>query len=544
MAQFSKLQIRARVLSVISEIKSLQKITEEKFHFLFDDLNIIDDKKALFDIYLKEYIKLDEKDYNISALLLKDLIPLEYINQKSMEMLESSISDECKYKIVQLLRVTGSEGSGNIVPSYFENPDEILDKETQKLLENAVFNPESMLDFLDFVSAVADKDKYVLLESLKADYDGDILANILYPILYSDFDRKFKLQVIEILGNSKSSIAIKPLEYLLLTDDDIEITKEAKIALKKLKLAGASQEKADDYFKDIIKETKPYDFYTTIPDGNGNQAILISRITNEARFHLSAVVINDIIGIKDCFGFFDISQEELIKIIAKFYKSEGKYKVPAKYVKTKINKAMEKNIELKRPFPYEFICWNPLLSDIVPLDIPLDVYSESNCKMQLISIEDILELLTKEYTLRWFIAPYENDVIKKITDNIYNSELSDIKKINKYLIDNTDMVFDEANTEVWKNRIYDLVYLLRNNEELKNADIFYTMLKTEKYFRTFKQILIQRSVFNYFVGIRENIHDIALTKNIFRKNNSEESKYDIKKVNEIIDFLKKGWLDG
>ena len=77
--------------------------------------------------------------------------------------------------------------------------------ETQKLLENAVFNPEAMLDFLDFVYAVPKNDKQLLLASLKEDYKGDVLANIVYPILYADFDDEFKLLAIDILSESKSS---------------------------------------------------------------------------------------------------------------------------------------------------------------------------------------------------------------------------------------------------------------------------------------------------------------------------------------------------
>ena len=59
----------------------------------------------------------------------------------------------------------------------------------------------------------------------------------------------------------------------------------------------------------------------------------------------------------------------------------------------------------------------------------------------------------------------------------------------------------------------------------------------------FKQILLQRSVFNYFAGKREIIKDDKFTANIFRKRNSSETKLDSKKLDRIIDILKKNWLN-
>ena len=545
MPEFSKLQIRAKVLSVISEIKSLQGFSEEiLFHFI-SELDEIDDKKTLFDIFIKEYIKMNEKEYVFASLLLKETVPNDYVHDKSMELLKSSnLSDELKYKLIQLIRITGEELDYNEIPQYFENPEEVLDKETKRLLEAAVFNPESMLDFLDFTSAVSVHDRSLLLNSLKADYSGDVLANIIYPILYSDFEDAFKLNVINILSDSKSSIAIAPFEYLIQTSENQEIINACKIGLKKLKLSGAREEIADEYFRNIIKSTKPAEFFTTIPDGNGNQALLVSRCTPDTKYLLSATVVNDKSGIIDCFGFYNISQEELIKILAKFYQSEGKYKVPAAYIKTRTEDAINETITLKRNFPYEFICWSPLLSDIKPLEIPLKEYADKNCKIQLASKENILQLLTKEYTLRWFITPEENKIIKEVVESIYSSDNLDINEIHSLLKNKLEILFTQEYTEIWLNRIYNLIYLLRNNARLKDADLFYTMLKSDEYILLFKEIIMQRSVFNNFVSKREHINDTKLTTNIFRMRNASENKLDIKKIEEIIDLLNRSWLNG
>ncbi len=543
MSQFSKLQIRAKVLAVITEIKSQQYRNEEFLLDLSEKLNEIEDKNALFDIFIKEYIKLEEDDYIFCSCLLKNIIPANIITEKSMEILKSSMSDEYKYKLVQLLRITGGDYNYSELPEYFENPQEVMDLETKRLLDSAVFNPESMLDFLDFVSAVSERDKSLLLKSLNIDYKGDVLANIVYPVLYSDFEDNFKMQAIEVLSESKSSLAIAPFEYLIKTCDNEEIVTACKKGLKMLKLAGATPEKADEYFRNIVKTSVPAQFFVTMPDGSGKQALLTTRKHDNGKYSLAAVVISDLTGIIDCFGFFNIAQEEVIKVIKKFYNSEGQYTVPAKYVRYMLNYAEKINIDKKIMYPYEYICWKPMVYDVEPLEISLKDYADLNCKVQQFSPETIINLMATEYTFRWFITPSENKVIRKITEDIYSFDNIDIKVVNQMLKDNADSVFDNETMNIWENRFYSLIYILRLNNKLKEADNFYTILKDENSLQLFKYIILQRSVFNYFVALRENTKESFFTKNIFKKRSANENKYDIKKINKIIITLKGDWID-
>lgn len=545
MPQLSKLQIRAKVLSVISEIKSIPSFNEEVLISFYEELSQIEDRKTLFDVFLKEFIKLNETQYTFSSVLLKELVSSEYIIEKVMDVLRTStLSDELKYKLVQLLRIVGGGCDFSELPQYFDNPEEVLDKETKRLLDSAYFNPESMLDFLDFVSAVSPHDRNLLLQSLRADYQGDVLANIVYPILYSDFEDDFVLEAIDILSESKSSIAIAPFEFLLKVSNNPAIVNACKVGLKKLKLSGAKAELAVDYFNNMISSSIPAEFFTTIPDGHGNQALLISRCSENGAYLLAAVVISDIHGIIDCFGFYNIIQEEVIKIIGKFYKTEGKYKVSPEYIKSRINEAVEITQKNKGRFPYEFVCWAPLIYDIHPLGVSLKDYVYNNCKVQLCSKDKILDILTKDYTLRWFITPSENKHIKSLVEYIYSSNKFDIDDVNTRVRDAVDIVFNNEISNIWLNRVYNLIYLLRTNKHTKEADIFYTMINNQDYLTLFKQIIIQRSIFNYFVAQKENLKDAALSANIFRKKNSEESKFDGKKLDKVLEKLGKNWLDG
>lgn len=545
MTQLSKLQIRAKVLSVISEIKTLRNFNEDAIAKYKSELEQISDKKALFDIFLKEFVKMQEAEYIFSACLLKEIVPEEYINSKVLEELKSSsLSDEYKYKLVQLLRITGGTDNFSEIPSYFDNPEEILDLETKKLLEKAVVNPEAMLDFLDFVSAVSQNDRNLLLNSLSQDYTGDELANIIYPILYSGFDDSFILDCVKILINSRSSLAIAPFEYLIKTSNNEDIVNNCRLGLKQLKFAGASKENADKYFNNIIKDSSPAEFFTTIPDGAGNQALLISRVTSKGKYHLSAVVINDVSGIIDCFGFYNISPDELYRVIDKFYQTEGKYKVPAEYAKTKIQTAVDITIKQKRKFPYEFICWNVLLNDVNLMADSLENIISKKSSAVNISKDEILTLLTKDFTLRWFISPSENDVIKKMVDVFYNMSDIDISFINQEIKNKFNTIFDDNSSNIWQSRLYNLIYLLQENSYSNEADCFYTIVKNNEYFNLFKYVLIQRSIFNHFISLRELCKESLLATNIFRKKNLNEQKHDIKKIDNLIKLMKKSWIDG
>lgn len=545
MADMSKLQIRAKVLSVVSEIKTLREYNEAILLQFYKELEDINDRHTIFDVILKEYLKMDENQFIFTGCLIKEIVEVDYIQDKVFELLKSAnYSDEAKYKLVQLLRISNCDFDYNDVPQYFDNPSDVVDADTKKLLQKAVFNPEAMLDFLDFVSAVGDNDRNILLQSLQQDYQGDMLANIVYPILYADFDDKFKLKAIEILTEAKSSLAIAPFKYLIQVSSNQEIISACNIGLKKLKLSGASEKKAEDYFKNIINNTVPYSFYTTIPDGNANQAFLISRMNKDDNsFMLSAVVINDVYGVEDCFGFFNISKDELSKIVDKFNKTQGQFRVNPSYVKTRIDEAFDVSVKNKRSLPYEFICWDTLLKDIMPF--PNGIWDEISKEItpSTLTKKELLVLLTKGYSFRWYIKPSENAVLESIVDSIINLDSLDIDKINSLLIDNEKNLFDETTVKHWKNRILQCAYLLYTNSFNEDASAFYSLLSDEDNFHVFKMVIMQRSVFNYFFSLKEKEKESVLPVNIFRRKQIEKEKIDIKKIAKILDFLSRNWIN-
>lgn len=543
MAELSKLQIRAKVLSVISEIKTSAIYNVDLLNKFKFELEQINDRSLIFDIFIKEFVKMSEKEYSFCSLILKELVPADYIEEKTVELLKSSsYSDETKYKFVQLLRITGNKNVYDSIPQYFENPEELMDKETQSLLRKAIYNPESMIDFLDFLYSVKQDDKELLLTSLGADYSGDELANIIYPVLYGNFEDDLKIKVTNIIAETKSSLAIEPLNYIIEVTADEKLKKTAATALKKLTLAGASREKADNYFKEVLKSSSPDTYYTTIPDGAGNQAILSIRNNNDGTYIFIALVVNDTYGIVDCFGFYGISENETERIIEKFYKSEGKYKISPQYAKSKIDEAVNLTIKQKRNFPYEFICWNVFFRDISADEINIDDFID-NLETEKETKNGILETLTKDYTLRWYISTSDNEKIKELISVIYNLKTDNIKTINNTIKEFMPAVWSKETINIWRNRIKNLIYILNENNKVDDAVTISYLLKNDNLFELFKQIIMQRSVFNNFTAIRENLKTSAFTANIFTKKNKKENVFYKKETDAVLNILKKGWFN-
>ncbi len=84
-----------------------------------------------------------------------------------------------------MLNQAGIPVDVNMIHLYVENPDKIVDLETEKFLKMAEVNPEAQIDFLDFYYGVNETDRAILLDTIISDYTGDHLANILIPLIYS-----------------------------------------------------------------------------------------------------------------------------------------------------------------------------------------------------------------------------------------------------------------------------------------------------------------------------------------------------------------------
>ena len=213
-----------------------------------------------------------------------------------------------------MLKDLGNKIDYEVISGYFEQFNELINQETKELLDSAIMNPEAQIDFMDFLNALTDNDKIVLIKSLEEDYANDALANILIPVFLFYRNTEVGDVALEILARTKSQLAFHALEGAKKYTNSTSINK----AISELKLSGIRVDNTVDFYKEILKESKPYKSYISFPDGHGNMALIFSRIRANKTLQFLAVVINPRYGILDAFGFNSMTERDFYKIVDKF----------------------------------------------------------------------------------------------------------------------------------------------------------------------------------------------------------------------------------
>ena len=131
MQKENKLQIRAKLLSAIANLLNSQN--KEQVNQQVEELSQIQDKSAVLEILKKEFLKdnTESKDFIISFLLRTILAQDVLENAFFEDLINPKINDETKAKVVNFLREIGKHVNYDEYISYFENPDEIIDTDTE-----------------------------------------------------------------------------------------------------------------------------------------------------------------------------------------------------------------------------------------------------------------------------------------------------------------------------------------------------------------------------------------------------------------------------
>ena len=536
----NKLQIRARLLSAII---NLQNNTSD-LSFVgntIDDLNTIPDKDAVLEILHKELLKENSemRDYTIS-FLINELVDKEKTEKLFFETLANpKIKDSIKAKIVSFLREIGKHVNYEQYLTYFENPDEIIDIDTVKLLENAKINPEAQIDFLDFINALAEPEKEMLIESLTNDYDGDNLANILIPLVLTNPYNKISQLAIKSLGESKSNLAYPVLASLLENIDDLGVKANAQKSMSLLKLSGVKEDVTGDYYKKLLADTPVYKCFVNFPDGHGNVGIIFSRKNQASFIQMFTLVTNDIDGIVDCFGFNEITEEEFDRIVNKFYQNDNVVETDEIFCKYLMQNA-EKISRLKyQEIPYEYAAWSMITKDID--------YEEIDLKQGLSSVELNSELLkqlyNKGYFNKWFFDTAQNENFATIVDKIADNKLCGISDIEKILEKEKNTVFCNGFMKIFDHRLLLSAYLAKLSDEQTFADLLYSLIAPSKTKDEFTSDILKRSVYEYFLTQKERYENLKNATSIFtRRANKDLQNVDIKYIENCIKEIEQNWM--
>ena len=283
----NKLQIKAEILATLRVLSSMSMPEPS----LLTDLKMIEDKKTVFDVLIRELLNADEHKTLLVCWLLTELIEKESLNNELWNVIKSpDYNDNIKIISFNMLKDFGNKIDYEVISGYFEKFDELINKETKELLDTAIMNPEAQIDFMDFLNALSDEDKILLIKSLEEDYANDALANILIPVYLFYIGTPVGDVALEILGKTKSQLAFHALENVKKNVDE-SLRRNVSKAISELKLSGIRVDNTVDFYREILKESKPYKSYISFPDGHGNMAIIFSRIRANKTLQFLAIVI-------------------------------------------------------------------------------------------------------------------------------------------------------------------------------------------------------------------------------------------------------------
>lgn len=530
------------IKSVLNEtIASLMNLSPDEYDLtqeLLIDIKNIQDKDYLFKIIMSEFFKEElELKQNIIAYILNEVYSIDELKDNLWAILKSrNYNDEIQNKILNLIKSFGEVVNYDDYVKYFNDPDKIIDNDTEKLLDNAIFNPESQIDFLDFISTLTQNDWELMINSLSEDFNGDNFANILVPLLYMNLQNEEKLNhIINSLGKTSSALALEPLE---------DVTKyclfeySSKLAQKNinlLKLKGKNTKQAENFYINALNNTTFNDAFTSYPDGHGNQCIIFTRKNNNNTIQYFSAVIRDLKEIVDCFGFNEISVNEYNNIIQRFADSQHLIKVHADVVKTMILNAISYSLENNIKIPYEILCWKNLLSDIKTV-FPIQEKMAETVNPKYARFEFSETAL--EHFETWFFDE-NDDFFKKTIDFL----------IPTLKIEDTITNFYESlrqnykQFEINKKILYRLQVLSTFMSLCGNKALLSTIsaLNNPESYMFLEEFMLKHSIYEYFLRESENINSNRITNIFTKKLDTKTKKFSDLQISQAINYIEENW---
>ena len=528
----NKIQIKAEILATLTALMT----SGQPQASLITDLKNIEDKKTVLEVLIRELVNASEQKAVIICWLLMELIDKDTLNDELWNVIKApEYNDHVKMIAFNMLKDLGNKVDYDVISGYFEQFNELINKETKQLLETAIMNPEAQIDFMDFLNAIGDDDKIILIKSLEEDYAYDALANILIPVFLYYINNEVGYTALDILGRTKSQLAYHALENAKSFAPE-DLKSKINKALSELKMAGIRVDNTEEFYRNILKETKPYKIYTSFPDGHGNMAIIFSRIRSNKTLQFLAVVVNPRYGILDSFGFNSMTEQDFYKIVDKFYNYQEKYEISAGVAKYLLLQAEENSHMNGEQIPYEYICWQSILLDIEP-EKPV-----INLDKKELNQKDIDKLCLSPYVQNWFFDEITSDEFKVFIDklsvefknNNFNVDL------DKFIADNFDYIYtaQELAYKLITFNIAAYLRLLKGDKEL--AGVLYSLGSNYSFLTN----ILRKSIYEYYVGKRYLLKNQRKASNIFeKKTQANADDFKLLQLDMIISSIEARWVD-
>ena len=495
--QLNPFELKSAITELLNKINSVADVKN-----CLEEIDLLDaqeDKNILKKLLLKELSCAKSAKIPIICFLAEHFIPKKELTDGYWEMLNNKkLPTDTKITILNILREMDS--SFEDCTQYLEDEDEILDESTKQLLNSAVINPEVQIDFMDFLHSIKNEDKIILLNSFAQDFSDDALANILIPVFESSPHSAEGREALKLLAKTKSQLALRCLNNMLQFSSD-ELNQAIRKNLAELKMSGIRTDNTKEFYSKILADTKPDKFYVTYPDGHGDMAMIFTRISSENRVRFVSVVVNTETGIKDCFGFFDISQFECDKILERFLRDERVASVcPQDFCK--ILYSAEKTTFKKYPdddLSYEYVCWKNLLADIDY--IREDIYDFVSKEIKPVQIDDNIfgKLDEMKVSKRWFLDADYSDEFQDLIKDLKTSQ-----NLNELIQNHMHKVFYDEEKQAWYDKLLMSAFIKYSIGKQDEAAQLYGLAKNPEMFDKFLLEVLKRSIYEYFMAIKYN----------------------------------------
>ena len=497
--QLNPFELKTAVGQLLNKINSVNDI--QNCLADFDMLDAQEDKKIISKILFKELVSAPNEKIPIICFLLEHFVPKEEFVAKLWETLKNqNLQSETKITILNLLRELDSDWSYQSCEEYLEDDvKSLLDENTKHLLNSAIINPEVQIDFMDFMASIRVQDKITLINSLSEDFTSDVLANILIPVFMSEPDSPAGKEALKLLADTKSVLALHTLEEMK-TMATGELLQEIKRSLSTIKISGIREDNTKEFYQKILADTKPHKCYITYPDGHGDMAMIFTRISNEKKIRFVSVVINILTGIKDCFGFFEISEFECSKILERFLRDEKTTESDFRTFKTVLHNAEITTIKRNQncwKLPYEYVCWKTLLLDIDFDNQPISEIMEEQILPAKPEKDFIEKLSSMGIMTHWFLDYQYSDEFENLLKEIKSANSLD-ELVNKHL----DKVFYPEEKEEWVKKLVMCGYLRYCAGKDNEAQIIYGISKDENALKELYTNILKRSIYEYLTIIK------------------------------------------
>lgn len=529
----NKIQIKAEFLVLLSKLESGNIDCIENL----ENLKQANDSKYIVELVLKEALPGDDKKYPALIFILNQLLSAQDVEETLWNYIkDNEYPDTMKIAAFNLLSRLNAECNYLTVKDYIADIETIIEDETKDVLDSALMNPEAQIDFMDFLKSIGQDDKIALMDSLKEDYDGDALANILIPVfLYAPESPEGEI-AIKLLGETRSQLAYHALEEGLgFVSESLKPTVSKN--LSKLKLSGIRVDNTIEFYKNVLSVSEPYKCIISYPDGHGNMALIFTRKRFEDNsIQLWSVVINSRYGILDSFGFNQIAEDDYLMIKDKFVNGSRCVAISPEFVKYLLLTSEKISRNLGETIPYEYICWRSVLSDIEPLNVQYDFNSNE------LSDEDLEKVTELDFIQRWFFDTYTSDEFSEIINKLDAKLRANQFNIDfeSFIEEYYDEIFtaDEIAAQNLKIKLSAYLKRIEGNEDLANK--IASICNNKEFFKN----VLRKSVYEHYVGKRWQLENEKKSVDVFTKRaKSKNNEFKRMELDLIISSIESAWVE-